>query len=146
MDGNYVGPCARFTVGEKYAVDAGQHKIVLKDPRYEDFETTVTVEDGKTSKITFNMTRLELAKPPYGRLRFGGGVSESFISVASGDTSAVYLNDTFWGYIDELNNPGGGMVLPPGTYEVRVDSPLYGQINEKVTLEANRVTVIPLKW
>ena len=38
------------------------------------------------------------------------------------------------------------MLLPPGTYEVTVDSPIYGQINEKVTLEANTVTAIPLKY
>ena len=146
VDGNYIGPVARFTVTETYRVAAGEHEITLRDPRYEDFKTTVTVEDGKTTKIKFKMTKLEPPKPPYARLRFGGGNAQSLISVAYGDTSAVYLNGQFWGYVDEFNNVGGGMVLPPGTYTVRVDSPIYGQINEKVTLEANRVTVIPLSW
>jgi hypothetical protein len=57
----------------------------------------------------------------------------------------VYLNEKFYGYVDELNNVGGGLLLPPGTYRLKVDSPIYGTINQDVTLEANKVTVIPLK-
>ena len=146
VDGKYVGPVARFTVAEKYEVAPGQHEIVLRDPRYEDFQTSVTVEEGKTTKIKFTMTKKPLPSPPFGRVRFGGGAPDSFMSVVAGDTSAVYVNNAFWGYVDEFNNVGGGLVIPPGTYELKVDSPIYGQINEKVTVEANRVTVIPLKW
>ncbi len=146
VDGEYLGPASRFTVAEKYAVEPGSHEVVLRDPRYEDFKTTVTVEEGNTTKVNFKLTPKQPAPPPYGRLRFGGGVPDSFMSVVHGDTSAVYVNEAFWGYVDEFNNPGGGMLLPPGTYEVKVDSPVYGQINEKVTIEANKLTVIPLKW
>jgi len=146
VDGNYLGPAYRFTLPEKYAVSPGEHEVVLRDPRYEEFRTKVTVEEGKVTKVKFKMTRRETPKGPFGRLRFGGGVQESFLNVAGGDTSAVYINNQFWGYVDEFNNPGSGILLPPGTYEVRVDSPIYGQINEKVTIEANKVTVIPLSW
>ncbi len=146
VDGNYVGPAYRFTLPEKYAVSPGEHQIVLRDPRYEEFRTTVTVEEGKTAKVRFKMTRRQPPKGPFGRLRFGGGVEKSFLSASGGDTSAVYVNNQFWGYVDEFNNPGSGILLPPGTYEVRVDSPIYGRIHEKVTIEANKVTVIPLKW
>ncbi|MCC6362873.1 MAG: PEGA domain-containing protein, partial [Bryobacterales bacterium] len=36
IDGKYVGPAVRFSVPEKYSVDAGDHEVVLRDPRYED--------------------------------------------------------------------------------------------------------------
>jgi hypothetical protein len=144
VDGKYVGPAVRFSVPEKYAVAPGDHEVTFKDPRYEDFTTKVTVQPKKTAHLHFKMKMLEPAKPPFGRLRFGGGEAESFISVAAGDVSPVYINGKFFGYVDELNNAGGGLLLPPGTYKVQVSSPIYGEINKDVTLEANKVTIIPL--
>ena len=58
---------------------------------------------------------------------------------------ARYINDKFFGYVDELNNPGGGLLLNPGTYDLHIASSLFGDIRQKITIEANKVTVIPLK-
>ena len=144
VDGKYLGPAVRFSVPEKYAVEPGDHEVTFKDPRYEDYTTRVTVTANKTTKISFKLKPAEPAKPPFGTLRFGGGVAESFISVASGDVSAVNINGKFYGYVDELNNAGGGLLLNPGTYRVQVSSPIYGEINKDVTIEADKVTIIPL--
>jgi hypothetical protein len=66
------------------------------------------------------------------------------MSVAAGDTGAVYINDKFFGHVDELNNPGAGILLNSGTYDLHIVSPFYGEIRQKVTIEANKVTVVPL--
>jgi hypothetical protein len=144
VDGKYVGPAVRFSVPEKYAVASGDHEVTFKDPRYEDFTTKVTVQPKKTSKLSFKLKPIEPPKGPFGRLRFGGGAPESFISVAGGDVSPVTINGKFYGYVDELNNAGGGLLLPPGTYRLQVSSPMYGEINQDVTLVADKVTVVPL--
>ncbi|HUQ94401.1 MAG TPA: PEGA domain-containing protein [Bryobacteraceae bacterium] len=144
VDGKYVGPAGRFTVPEKYPVEAGEHEVTFRDPRFEDWSTKVTVRAGKNTTIRGKLKPVPLTPPPYGRLRFGGGEAESFISVTAGDTSPVFINDRFYGYIDELNNAGGGLLLPPGTYRVKCDSPIFGSINQEVTLTANKVTVIHL--
>jgi hypothetical protein len=145
VDGKYAGPAERFTVPEKYAVSPGEHEIVLRDPRYEDFTVKVSVKAKKTSKISYHLKKLPEPQGPFGRLRFGGGEAESFISVAQGDTSAVFLNGKFYGYIDELNNAGGGLLLPAGKYELKVSSPIFGEINQVVSIEANKVSIVPLK-
>jgi hypothetical protein len=145
INGQYVGPAVRFTVPEKYPAPAGEVEVTFKDPRYEDYTTKVTVRLKKTTKIHYALKPVEPAKPPFGRLRLGGGEPESFMSIAAGDTGAVYINDKFFGYVDELNNPGGGLLLNPGTYDLHIASPLFGDIRQKVTIEANKVTVIPLK-
>lgn len=145
VNGKYIGPAARFTVAEKYDVAAGDVEVTLREPRYEDFTTKATIRPGKTTKVKYKLKKVEPAKPPFGRLRFGGGEPESYISVTAGDTSAVFINGKFYGYIDELNNAGGGLLLNPGTYEVSFDSPLFGAFKQNVTIEANKVTVIPLK-
>ncbi len=66
------------------------------------------------------------------------------MSVAAGDVGAVYLNDKFYGYLDELNNAGGGLLLKPGTYDLHVSSPLFGEIRKQITIEANKLTIVPL--
>ena len=144
IDGKYVGPASRFTVAEKYATEPGDHEVTLRDPRYEDMTVKVSVQAGKTAVVKGKMKPVTLPNPPYGRLRFGGGAAESFISVASGDVSPVYLNDKFYGYMDEFNNAGGGMLLPPGTYRLKCESSWYGTFNQDVTIEANKVSVISL--
>lgn len=144
LNGQYLGPAHRFTLSEKYPAPAGEAEVTFKDPRYEDYTMKVTVQPRKTTKVKYSMKKLEPPKPPFGRLRLGGGEPESLISVAAGDVGAIYINDRFMGYVDQLNNVGGGLLLNPGTYDLYVNSPLFGQIRKKVTIEANKVTVVPL--
>ena len=144
VNGQYVGPASRFTVPEKYPAPAGEVELTFKDPRYEDYTTKVTVRPKKTTKIHYSLKPVEPAKPPFGRFRLGGGEAESFISVAAGDTGAVYINDKFFGHVDELNNPGGGILLNPGTYDLHIVSTTFGELRQKITIEANKVTVVPL--
>lgn len=145
INGQYVGPAHRFTLSEKYPAPAGEVEVTFRDPRYEDYATKVTVRSGKTTKIKYSMKKMEPAKPPFGRLRLGGGEAESLMSVAAGDVGAIYINDRFMGYVDQLNNAGGGLLLNPGTYDLHVSSTRFGEIRQKVTIEANKVTVVPLK-
>jgi hypothetical protein len=145
VNGQYVGPASRFTVPEKYPAPAGDVEVTFKDPRYEDYTTKVTVRPRKTTKLHYSLKPVEPAKPPFGRFRLGGGESESFMSIAAGDTGAIYINDKFFGYVDELNNPGSGILLNPGTYDLHVVSPTFGDIRQKITIEANKVTVVPLQ-
>src|SRR4051812_40948952 len=116
INGKYAGPAYRFTVPEKYDSPTGEVEVTFRDPRYEDYTTKVSVRPKKTTKIKYALKAVEPAKPPFGRLRLGGGEPESFMSVTAGDVGAVYINDKFYGYVDELNNPGAGLLLPPGTY------------------------------
>ncbi|HZT32641.1 MAG TPA: PEGA domain-containing protein [Bryobacteraceae bacterium] len=144
VNGKYLGPSERFTVTEKYAVPAGDLEVTLRDPRYEEYTTKVNIKPGKTTKVHFALKKLPVPQPPFGRFRLGGGEPESFMSVAAGDVGAVYLNDKFYGYLDELNNAGGGLLLKPGTYDLHVSSPLFGEIRKQITIEANKLTIVPL--
>jgi len=143
IDGKYIGPAERFTVPEKYATPPGEAEVTLREPRYEDYTTKVAVTARKTTKIHYTLKKLPVPQPPFGRFRLGGGEAESFLSVI-GDTGAVYINDKYYGYVDELNNAGGGLLLKPGTYDLHVVSPLFGDFKRQITIEANKVVVVPL--
>ncbi len=143
INGKYIGPAERFTVPEKYTTPAGAAEVTLREPRYEEYTTKVTVTARKSTTIHYKLKKLPVPQPPFGRFRLGGGETDSFLSVI-GDTGAVYLNDKYYGYVDELNNAGGGLLLKPGTYDLHVVSPVFGDFKKPITIEANKVTVVPL--
>jgi hypothetical protein len=122
----------------------GSVEVTFRDPRYEEYTTKVTVVARKTTKIHYDLKMLPIPQPPFGRFRLGGGEPESFLSIAAGDTGAVYINDKYYGYVDELNNAGGGLLLKPGTYDLHVVSSMFGDFRRPITIEANKVTVVPL--
>lgn len=144
VDGKYVGPASRFTVPEKYAIAPGEHEVSLRDPRFEDFTTKVTVVARKKTKISYKLKPLTLPNGPFGLLKLGGDGSESFISIAAGDTGAVMINDKFFGHVDEFNNAGSGMLLPAGTYRLKLVGSQFN-VDQDVTVEANKTTRVPLK-
>ena len=55
-----------------------------------------------------------------------GGDPESLMSIAAGDVGAVHINDRLVGY------------------DLYVSSLRFGEIRQKLTIEANKVTVVPL--
>jgi hypothetical protein len=142
VDGKYVGPAGRFSVPESYAIEAGSHDITLKDPRYEDFNAKIDAKAGKTTKLSAKMKKKEPPKGPFGRLRLKGGEAESFWSVAAGDIGPFYLNGAYMGHVDELNDVGGGLLIPAGSYELKVQSQIYGEITKQVTIEAGKVNTV----
>ncbi len=136
IDGKYVGPAANFRIDRRYAVAAGTHEVRLCEPRYEDVVRNITIEPGKTTRLTENMKRLPVAQPPFGRLR----------TVASDKFAAVYVNGKYMGHADEFSNSMQGLLLNPGEYTVKV-VPSGGAdgIEEQVTIEADRVSVVRLR-
>ena len=133
IDGKYVGPAANFKVGRKYAVAPGEHEIRLVEPRYEEIVKKVTIQPGKTLKLSETMKALPLSKPPYGRIR----------TMSSDKFAAVYVNGRYMGHVDEFSNSWQGLQLNPGEYTVKI-VPVSGTggKEEKIKLEADKVTIV----
>ena len=132
IDGKYVGPSANFRIDRKYAVAPGEHEVRLSEPRYEDIVKKVTIEPGKTTKISETMKPLPLAQPPFGTLR----------TISPDKFAAVYVNGKFMGHVDEFSNGSQGLQLNPGQYTVKVE-PVGGTggKEESVKIEAEKVTI-----
>jgi PEGA domain len=135
IDGKYVGPAANFRMARKYSVPVGEHEVKLLEPRYEDFTTKVQIAAGKTTVIAETLKALPLAKPPFGRLRV----------ITTEKYDAVFVDGKFMGHAGEFNNPLQGLLLNPGEYTVKV-VPLSGpEHEEKVKIDADKVTIIKVK-
>lgn len=132
IDGKYQGPATRFGWWIWFALPAGEHEVTLKDPRYHDFSTKVTIVAGQATIIKESMRPLPPPHPPYGTLRIQGG---------SSGYNAVYLNGRFMGHVDEFNNVFQGLMTNPGEYALTVVSiPGETELNEKVKLEEGKTT------
>jgi hypothetical protein len=145
INGKYAGPAHRFSLSEKYGAPADQVEVTFREAQYEDYTTKVDVSAHKTTKVHYKMKKLPTPKPPFGRLKVVGGEPDSFMSVTTGDAGAIYLNDKFVGYVDQMNNPGSAFLINPGTYNVFIDSPHFGQIHQTVNIQANKTSVIKLQ-
>jgi hypothetical protein len=136
VDGKYLGPAANFHISRKYAVSAGEHELSLRDPRYEDFTTKVTVQSGKTTVVSHSLQSIPLIKPPYGAMKTTGGSKYD----------AVYVNGKYMGHLDEFNGPNQKLLLNPGEYEVKIVPSSGGQAHEeKIKIEAGRTVIVHAK-
>jgi len=133
VDGKYLGPAANFTFARKYELTPGQHSLLLTEPRFEDYTTSITIEAGKTLKFERTLTPLPKPQPPFGQLRI----------IHDSKYDGVWINGKFMGFADEMDNPYQALLLPPGEYTVRIASP-GGETKheEKVTLTADKVTIV----
>lgn len=133
VDGKYLGPAANFASARTYSVAAGQHEVILREPRYEEYKTSIEILAGKTTTISQELQAKPLPKPPFGRIRMQG--FEKY--------SAVFINGSFVGHTDEFNGPGQGLLLNPGEYELKIQSQAGASVlDQKVTVTANQVTML----
>ena len=136
VDGKYLGPAANFRMAREYAVAVGEHELVLREPRYQEYKTTVKIEAGRTTTISQALQPRELAKPPFGRLKVAG-----FEKYAS-----VLVNETYMGHADEFNGPNQGLMLNPGDYNLKISSRAGGTLLEqKITLRQSEVLTVRAK-
>jgi hypothetical protein len=133
IDGKYVGPAANFKIARTYELSAGEHEIKLAEPRYEEIVTKVTITAGEKTVLKEKMKALPPAKPPFGQLRVEN--ADHF--------AAVYVNGHYMGHADEFSNSAQGLLLNPGTYEVRI-VPVNGQnpVTKTITIEANKTALV----
>lgn len=136
VDGKYLGPAANFAMARRYAVAAGEHELVLREPRYQEYKTTVKIEAGRTTTVSQSLQPRPLASPPFGTLKVAG-----FEKYAS-----VFVNGGYMGHADEFNGPGQGLLLNPGEYNVRVASQTGDTLLEqKVSLQQDKVQTLKAK-
>ncbi len=133
VDGKYLGPAKNFGMSRKYAVAAGEHEIVLREPRYSEVTKRVTVEPGKTVTLKETLQPVEVAKPPFGQLK----------TRSNNKFDGVFVNGAYMGHVDEFNNSSQALLLNPGEYTVRIVSP-GGEVRQerKVTIQQDQVTLV----
>jgi len=136
VDGKYVGPAGNFAMARTYTLPAGEHTILLTEPRYKDLTRTVSVTAGKTTTLTENLEKLPPAQGPFGSIR----------TMHPEKFAAVYINGKYYGHVDEFSNFAQRIKIPAGDYEVKI-VPVSGgsEFKEMIKVQANQTTVVEAK-
>ena len=133
VDGKYLGPAANFGRSRTYSIPAGEHEIKLAEPRYEEVAKKVNIAAGQKLTITETLKPLPLAKPPFGRVR----------TMHPDKFAAVYVNGKFMGHVDEFSNFAQGLLLNPGSYELKIVPATSGSpVAKTITVEADKTVIV----
>jgi hypothetical protein len=133
VDGKYLGPSANFKIRKKYTLPAGQHELILREPRYEEYKTTITITAGQTTTVNQSLQPRPVPAPPFGRLKLAG----------FDKYSAVYLNGSYVGFADEFDFGRQGLLIKPGEYDLEVTSQAGASVlQRKVTIQQDKTEMV----
>jgi len=133
VDGMYVGP-AKSLAGQGYELPIGEHELWITAPRYEDIQRELNVKLGETVTVRQSMKALPAPepKPPFGTLR----------TEHADPFAAVFVKYKYMGYVEEFNSSSRGLLLSPGTYEVKIAPRTGAPVTKTVTIEADKTVLV----
>jgi hypothetical protein len=126
IDGSYLGYVDELKGSKKVLLLPGEHQVVIRYAGYKDFTTRLVLEPGRKHEVSFQLARDDRILRP--------DTTSSMKIDVKPTRAAVFLNGGYVGHVDEFNGPGQWMLLPPGTYDVRITLPGYQPFETKVTL------------
>lgn len=127
VDGQYVGYLKELKGSKKILLLPGKHQIDVRQNGYQNFTQEVNVQPGQRQIVAVAMQKDPSAQ--YG--------TQSALVKISGrpERAAVFVDKQFVGHINQFNGPGQGMLLTPGTHDIKVSLPGYRTFETQVTLQ-----------
>ena len=126
VDGQYLGYVKELKGDKKVVLLPGEHDVIARQTGYKEFEQKVTLEPGKTSLVT-----IQLTKDP--NAHFSNVTSEIKLDVEP-DRAAVFVDGNFAGYVHQFGGVGRAMLVSPGKHEIKIALPGYRDFTTEVNL------------
>ena len=130
VDNLYVGYLGELKGSKKVLLMPGEHGIAVRQAGYKDFSKTIVVEPGQRQVVQVSMQR-DL------QVRYPDETAQVKLSVRP-DRSAVFVDDTFAGHVDEFNGPGQAMLLSAGKHRIKITLPGYQPFDTEINLLPNQ--------
>jgi hypothetical protein len=115
IDGQYVGFLKELKGSKKIQLLPGDHDIIVRQDGYQDFTEHVLVQPGQKQVVFVTMMRAPTAPMP-------DVTAEVKIDV-NPSRAAVFMDGLFVGHVGEFKGPGRGMLIAPGTHQIRIALP-----------------------
>jgi hypothetical protein len=126
IDGGYVGFLGELKEDNTVSLLPGEHEIAVRQAGYQDFKQKVVVEPGKQVVL-----RVVMQKDP--RAEYPKVTAQVKLEV-SPDRSAVFLDDTFVGHVQEFSGIGHAMLVSPGKHRIKIALPGYRTFETEINL------------
>lgn len=130
VDGQYVGYLKELKGSKKILLLPGDHEIVVRQVGYKDFAEEVVVRPGQKQVVFVFMAKAPTAP-------FPDMTAEVKIDV-NPSRAAVFMDGAFVGHVGEFKGPGRGMLIAPGTHQIRIALPGYQTFETDINPLANQ--------
>ena len=130
VDGEYVGYLKELKGSKKVLLLPGEHVITVRQDGYQDFAERILVQPGQTQVV-----RVAMEKAPTGLLP--DVLATVKISV-NPSRAAVFLDGLFVGHVGEFEGLGRGMLVAPGTHQIKIALPGYQTFETAINPLANQ--------
>jgi len=130
VDGGYVGYLKELKGSKKVLLLPGEHVITVRQDGYQDFTQRIVVQPGQTEVVRVAMQRA-----------LTGPISDAMATVkiaVNPSRAAVFLDGLFVGHVGEFEGVGRGMLVAPGTHQIRIALPGYETFETKINPLANQ--------
>ena len=130
VDGGYVGYLKELKGSKKVLLLPGEHVITVRQDGYQDFTQRVVVQPGRTEVVRVAMQRALTGPIPDAMATVKIAVNPS--------RAAVFLDGLFVGHVGEFEGVGRGMLVAPGTHQIRIALPGYETFATNINPLANQ--------
>lgn len=127
IDGQYVGFVKELKGSKKILLLPGKHQVEVRQNGYQNFTQEVNLLPGQREIVAVAMQKDPSAQ-------YGTQSAEVKIS-GRPERAAVFVDKTFVGHIHQFKGLGHGMLLTPGTHDIKVSLPGYQTFETQVTLQ-----------
>jgi hypothetical protein len=130
VDGEYVGYLKELKGSKKVLLLPGEHTVTVRQDGYQDFTERVQVQPGEKQ-----MVNVVMEKAPTGPLP---AVTATVKITVHPSRAAVFLDGLFVGHVGEFEGAGRGMLVGPGTHQIRIALPGYQTFETDINPIANQ--------
>lgn len=130
VDGEYVGYLKELKGSKKVLLLPGEHVITVRQDGYQDFAERVFAQPGQIEVV-----RVAMAKAPTGPIPH---VTATVKIAVNPSRAAVFLDGLFVGHVGEFKGLGRGMLVAPGTHQIRIALPGYQTFETDINPIANQ--------
>jgi PEGA domain len=130
VDGGYVGYLKELRGSKKVLLLPGEHVVTVRQDGYQDFTERILVQPGQKEVV-----RVAMKKAPTGPLP---DVTATLKITVNPSRAAVFLDGLFVGHVGEFEGLGRGMLVAPGTHQIRIALPGYQTFETDINPLANQ--------
>lgn len=130
VDGEYVGYLKELKGSKKLLLLPGDHTITVRQNGYQDFVTPVVLQPGETQVVRVAMAKAATRPLP---------PSPATIKLAVDPSrAAVFVDGFFVGHVGEFEGGGRGMLVAPGTHQIKIALPGYQTFETEINPRPNQ--------
>jgi hypothetical protein len=130
VDGQYVGYLKELKGSKKVLLLPGEHVITVRQDGYQDFTERVSIQPGEKEIVRVAMEKALTGPLPQ--------VTATVKIAVNPSRAAVFLDGLFVGHVGEFEGMGRGMLVGPGSHQIRIALPGYQTFETSINPIANQ--------